>query len=110
MAEFASFPMRMGQISLFESFLAFSEANRVWFYTIAAACIAIIGWFDWLVDNVSLGFLYIVPILLASATLRRLQMMILATVCGVLRELFNPIHGQPGAFGRILIGVAGFAM
>jgi two-component system, LuxR family, sensor kinase FixL len=110
MAEFASFPMRMRQISLFESFLAFSEANRAWFYTIAAACVAIIGWFDWLVENVSLGFLYIVPILLASATLRRLQMMILATVCGLLRELFSPAHSQPGAVGRTLIGVAGFAM
>ncbi len=102
--------MQRTQINLLESFLAFSEANRVWFYTIAAACLAIIGWFDWLADNVSLGFLYIVPILLASATLRRLQMMILATICGVLREVFNPIHGQPGVLGRTLIGVAAFAM
>jgi PAS domain S-box-containing protein len=38
-------------------------------------------------------------------------MMILATICGVLREMFNyPIHNQPGALGRIVIGVAGFAM
>ena len=102
--------MSIRQINLLESFLAFSEANRVWFYTIAAACVAIIGWFDWVAVNVSLGFLYIVPILLASATLRRLQMMILATSCGVLREMFSPTHDQPGAMGRILIGVAAFAM
>jgi PAS domain S-box-containing protein len=102
--------MRIRQINRLESFLAFSEANRAWFYTIAAACVAIIGWLDWLVVNVSLGFLYIVPILLASATLRRLQMMILATVCGILREMFSPVHGQPGAVGRTLIGIAGFAM
>ena len=93
-----------------ESFLAFSETNRVWLYAIAAVCLAVIGWLDWFVINVSLGFLYIVPMLLASATLRRLQMLILATLCGVLREIFSPIHNQPGILGRILIGVAGFAM
>jgi hypothetical protein len=92
MAEFASFPMRMRQISLFESFLAFSEANRAWFYTIAAACVAIIGWFDWLVENVSLGFLYIVPILLASATLRRPQLLISATLFDLLRR--RVCHGR----------------
>ena len=102
--------MRIRQINLLESFLAFSEANRAWFYTIAAACLAVIGWFDWIADNVSLGFLYIIPILLASATLRPIPMMILATVCGVLREVFNPIHSQPGVLGRTLIGVAVFAM
>jgi len=104
------FSMRMRQINLLESFLAFSEANRAWFYAIAAVCLAVIGWLDWLVINVSLGFLYIVPVLLTSATLRRLQMMILATACGVLREVFSPIHNQPGVLGRTLIGVAVFAM
>ena len=102
--------MRIKQINLLESFLAFSEANRAWFYAIAAVCLAVIGWLDWLVINVSLGFLYIVPMLLTSATLRRLQMMILATICGVLREVFNPVHNQPGVLGRTLIGVAVFAM
>ena len=102
--------MRTRQINLLESFLAFSEANRAWFYAIAAVCLAVIGWLDWLVINVSLGFLYIVPMLLTSATLRRLQMMILATICGVLREVFGPLHNQPGVLGRTLIGVAVFAM
>jgi two-component system, LuxR family, sensor kinase FixL len=102
--------MRIRQINLLESFLAFSEANRAWFYAIAAVCLALIGWLDWLVINVSLGFLYIVPMLLTSATLRRLQMMILATICGVLREVFSPLHNQPGVLGRTLIGVAVFAM
>jgi PAS domain S-box-containing protein len=108
-SEIVSFSARIRQINLLESFLSFSEAKRAWFYTIAAACVAIIGWFDWLLENVSLGFLYIVPMLLASATLRRLQMMILATACGVLREMFSPVHGQPGVVGRTIIGVAGFA-
>jgi len=106
----APFSVRIQQMNLLERFLALSEANRFWFYAIAAACVAVIGWLDWLVLNVSLGFLYIVPMLLASATLRAPQMLLFATVCGVLRELFSPLHHQPGAFGRILIGVTGFAL
>jgi len=102
--------MRVQQMNLLERFLAFSEARRFWVYAVAAASVALIGWMDWLVVNVSLGFLYIVPMLLASATLGVPQMLLFATACGVLRELFSPLHQQPGAIGRTLIGVAGFAL
>ncbi|MBZ5590938.1 MAG: PAS domain-containing sensor histidine kinase [Acidobacteriia bacterium] len=102
--------MRMRQIDVLEHFLAFSEAKRPWVYAIAAASAAIIGVSDWLVINVSLGFLYIVPVLLASATLTFPQILLFATLCGVLRELFSPLHQQPGVIGRTMVGAIGFLL
>jgi len=93
-----------------ESYLALSEVNRGWVYTIAGALVAIIACVDWKIVEVSLGFLYIVPILMASATLQGWQILAFATGCGILREWFSPIHGMPGAGVRISIAAAGFAL
>ena len=68
-----------------ESYLSFSEPRRGWIYVIAAVLIAGIAYSDWKIEEVSVGFLYVLPILLASATLRTWQIVALAIGCGVLR-------------------------
>jgi len=93
-----------------EKYLAVSEANRAWIYSFAGVLVAIIACVDWKVVEFSLGFLYIVPILMASATLRGWQIVAFSTGCGILREWFSPIHTSPGAAARISIGATGFAL
>ena len=93
-----------------ETYLALSEANRGWVYLAAAVLTGTIGYADWLVVEVSLGFLYVLPILMVSATLRGWQILVLACCCGVLREWFSPVHQEPGVALRVGIGAAGFAL
>jgi len=97
-------------MSRLENFLLLSDENRGRVYVIAAALSAVIAWIDWKVETASLGFLYIVPILLASATLQGWQIVAFAIVCGTLRELFNPLHQTAGAPVRVSIGAAGFTL
>lgn len=93
-----------------ESYLSFSEPRRAWVYAIAALMIAIIAYGDWKIEEVSVGFLYVLPILMASATLQNWQIVAVALACGVLRECFSPLHNTPGAPLRVGIGAAGFAL
>src|SRR5215472_4681955 len=78
-----------------ESYLSFSEPRRGWVYAITAVLIAGIAYIDWKIEEVSFGFLYVLPILMASATLRGWQILALAMVCSFLREWFSPLHGVP---------------
>src|SRR5579871_4010286 len=96
--------------NILETYLAYTEANRGWAYGIAGVLVAMIACADWIVVEVSLGFLYIIPILLVSATMRGWQIVVFAAGCGFLREQFAPIHSTPGAFPRIVIGTAGFTL
>src|SRR5579863_9293263 len=102
--------MQPVQNNLLEKFLAYSEANRIRVFLAAGSLVAIIAWADWKDEANSLGFLYILPILLASGTLSGWQILAFSTVCAILRELFNTQHPQPGVPQRILIGVSGFAL
>ena len=93
-----------------ESYLSLSEPRRGWVYLVAAVLIASIAYSDWKIEEVSVGFLYVLPILMASATLRGWQIILVAIGCGVLREYFNPLHDTPGGVMRVFIGAAGFAL
>jgi signal transduction histidine kinase len=70
----------------------------------------VIAYFDWRLTEVSLGFLYIIPILMASATLRGWHILVLAVGCAWLREVFSPEHTTAGAGLRASIGAGGFAL
>src|ERR1700674_2101278 len=102
--------MPLPLMSRLENFLLLADENRTRVYAIAGALSAVIAWIDWKVTTASLGFLYIVPILLASATLKGWQILAFAIVCGTLRALFNPVHPNAGTPVRITIGAAGFTL
>ncbi len=87
--------------------------------------VAVIAWLDWEVQAVSVGFLYLIPILLSAAALNSRQIIVLGVICAYLREAFDPqneiansvIHGvlnpvkwTSGATGRTLVVMAGFTM
>ncbi|MBZ5727025.1 MAG: PAS domain S-box protein [Acidobacteriia bacterium] len=111
-----------------ERFLAYSESHRVTLCAVSAVLIALIAWADWLSPDSSTGILYLIPVLLTAAALNGFQILIMAAVCGYLREVFDPLQGTggftgwqlvetfnpsrwiAGSFGRLSVSVAGFAM
>jgi signal transduction histidine kinase len=93
-----------------EAYLTLSEPRRGWAYTIASVLVAVIAYSDWKLVEVSVGFLYVLPILMASATLRGWQIVLLAVACALLREWFSPLHGTPGVAVRVGVGAVGFAL
>jgi two-component system, LuxR family, sensor kinase FixL len=111
-----------------DRFLAYAESHRLTVCAIAACMIALIAWGDWVLPNISVGFLYLFPVLLSAAALNGTQIVALAVLCGYLREAFDPLQGTagasglplpvvlnpfewaPGATGRLLVVTAGFAM
>jgi two-component system sensor kinase FixL len=111
-----------------DSYLAYAESHRPTVWALSGLMIGLIAWGDWVLKDVSVGFLYLLPVLLASATLSGVQIIGMAVLCGYLREafdplqmaalppetvmpvVFNPIHWVPGASGRLFVVTAGFAM
>jgi len=94
-----------------ENFLAYSERHRLQAWSAAGCMILLIAYFDWqLFENISIGFLYILPILLIASSLQHWQILVLATGCAFLREAFNPLNGQPGAAARISVASGAFAL
>jgi PAS domain S-box-containing protein len=89
--------------------------------------VVLIAWSDWLVPNTSMGFLYLIPILLAAPALRGYQIMATAVLCGYLREAFDPLQSAlgphplhspfvlnpllwvEGSYPRLIVAVCGFA-
>ena len=107
-----------------DNFLAYAESHRLALSCAAAVLIVAIAWIDWAVPNTSLGFLYLIPILLSAAGLRWHQILTMAVVCGWLREaadplqggaadqsafVMNPTHWVAGSYPRLFVAASGFA-
>jgi two-component system sensor kinase FixL len=87
----------------------YSKGNRKRFLIAAAILIAAIAIIDWLTKPyVSLGFLYLFPILLIAGFLPRWQITMVALGCAVLHELFSNLPPHQ-AMTRLAIVAAGFA-
>ena len=107
-----------------DTFLAYAESHR-WTLTFAAAAIIVtIAWADWAEPNTSVGYLYLIPILLCSAGLNRWEILLMALVCGWLREAADPLQGAvggrsafilnptgwtAGSYPRLIVAASGFA-
>jgi PAS domain S-box-containing protein len=97
-------------MSKLDNYLAYAESHRPLVYLVSAAMIGAIAWVDWLLPDSSVGYLYLIPVLLSAGVLNTGQIVVVAAFCGVLREIFDPIRWAPGAEGRLAVAVAGFAM
>jgi signal transduction histidine kinase len=76
----------------------------------SAAAIVMVALLDWKVTpNLTLGFLYIFPILVLSVFARRWQIAVLALACGGLREVLSPFAWDGDAAARVFMGVVAFA-
>jgi PAS domain S-box-containing protein len=93
-----------------DRFLAYSESHRLTVCAIAGLLTASIAWVDWRFFDVSIGFLYLFPVLLAAPALKTWQILLMAAFCGFLRQALDPLRFAPGAAERIGVVVAGYAM
>jgi two-component system sensor kinase FixL len=86
----------------------YSSKNRTPFLIAAALLIAVIAIIDWLTKPyISIGFLYLFPILLIAGFLPRWQIVLVALVCAVLQELFSELPSSE-AVTRLVMASAGF--
>jgi two-component system, LuxR family, sensor kinase FixL len=86
----------------------YSPQNRTAFLIAAALLIVAIAAVDWLTKPyISIGFLYLFPIMLIAAFLPRWQMIGVALACAVLQELFSELPSSE-AITRLLMASAGF--
>ena len=97
-------------MSRLDNFLAYSESHRLPLCAVAGALVVLIAWVDWKLPTISIGFLYLIPVLLSAAALNSLQILVMAALCSFLREAFDPLEWAPGAAGRVAVVTAGFAM
>ena len=93
-----------------DRFLVYAEDHRAPLCAAAGALVALIAWVDWKLPTMSIGFLYLIPVLLAAAALNTIQILGLATLCGFLREAFDPLEWSPGAGGRMVVATTAFAL
>jgi two-component system sensor kinase FixL len=86
----------------------YSRKNRTSFLTAAAILIVLIATIDWLTKPyISIGFLYLFPIMLIAGFLPRWQITVVALVCAVLQEVFSNLPSNE-AITRLLMASAGF--
>lgn len=86
----------------------YSEDNRKRFLIAAVILIFAIAVVDWQTKPfISIGFLYLFPILLVAGFLPRWQMTLVALVCAVLQELYSELPPNE-AITRLLMASAGF--
>jgi two-component system sensor kinase FixL len=86
----------------------YSEGNRRRFLITAAVAVVAIAIVDWQTKPfISIGFLYLFPILLVAGFLPRWQVVSLALVCAILQELFSELPSSEAIY-RLLMASAGF--
>ena len=86
----------------------YSRKNRVPFLIAATVLIVAIATIDWLTKPyISIGFLYLFPILLIAGFLRRWQIVGIALLCALLQELYSELPSGE-AITRLLMASAGF--
>jgi two-component system sensor kinase FixL len=87
------------------------KGKRLPWLVLGGVSVAAIALVDWLVTpNVSIGTFYLLPIVLAAPILNRWQIAALAAGCSILREVFAPFVGEPGAILRISTTFLGFVV
>src|SRR5271156_2245802 len=86
----------------------YSRRNRIPFIIAAALLIVLIATIDWLTKPyISIGFLYLFPIMLIAGFLPRWQTTAVALLCAVLQEVFSNLPSNE-AITRLVMASAGF--
>ena len=86
----------------------YSRKSRLLFVITAILLIALIAIIDWLTKPfISIGFLYLFPIMLIAGLLSRWQIVVIALVCAVLQELFSELPSGE-AITKLPMASAGF--
>jgi two-component system sensor kinase FixL len=86
----------------------YTRADKKIILLAAAALVAAIAFADWFTKPyISIGFLYLFPIMLISGILVRWQITIVALVCAILQEAFSNLPSSE-AIVRLILSLAGF--
>ena len=86
----------------------YAPSNRARLIVVAGLLIAAIAVVDWATKPyISLGFLYLFPIMILGGFLSRIQILGVALVCAVLQEAFSNLPGNEAVI-RLLFSSAGF--
>ncbi len=86
----------------------YSAKSRAWLPLLAAALIAGIAFVDWrTTPYLSLGFLYLFPIMLLGGVLSRKAIVGVSLLCALLQELFSNLPAAD-AVTRVVLSSAGF--
>ncbi len=85
----------------------FAPANRMKLLTVAGLMVGLVAVSDWQTKTVSLGLLYLFPIIIVSGFLSRTQAIGVALLCAGLQEAFGDLPGNE-AVVRLLLGSVGF--
>jgi two-component system sensor kinase FixL len=86
----------------------YAPANRVRLMVVSALLISAIAVVDWATKPyISLGFLYLFPIMILGGVLPRTQILGVALVCAVLQEAFSNLPENEAVI-RLLFSSAGF--
>jgi signal transduction histidine kinase len=86
----------------------YAPENRRWLLALAAVLVVAIALVDWWTEPyISLGFLYLFPIMIAGGLLSRTKIVTLAFLCALLQEEFSNL--PPGeVIPRLVLSSAGF--
>ena len=98
------------KLTRLDKYLAYSESHRLTVRVTAALWISLIAWWDALLPDVTIGFLYLFPVLFSAAALNNAQILGVAILCAWLRKLFDPLGSAPGSAERFAVAVASYAM
>lgn len=86
----------------------YSKENRNRFLVAATILIVAIAIVDWQTKPfISIGFLYLFPILMVAGFLPRWQIIVVALICAVLQELFSELPSSEATY-RLLMASTGF--
>jgi PAS domain S-box-containing protein len=86
----------------------YSPENRGRLLWLAGVWVAVVAFIDWRTKPyLSLGFLYLFPIMIAAGYLSRRQIVSLAVLCSLLQELFSFLPSGD-ALPRLFLSSAGF--
>lgn len=97
-------------MNFFDRLLGVAERHRRGTLGLAAILTTATAAADWRIEpNVSLGFVYVIPVLLASIHMAPWEIVAMAYGYAALRELFAPFMLQPGYPARIAVGWGVFA-
>lgn len=87
----------------------YSHANRNMLLAAALALTCLIAVVDWYTGPfISIGFLYLFPVMLISGKFKRWQILVSALICAVLQELYSNLPLQ-NAIPRLIFSWVGFA-
>src|ERR1041385_4328161 len=88
-----------------------SPSSRRSYLLLAFAGLSLIAFTDWLLlPNLALGFLYIVPIMLAAAFLERPAILAMAVVCTAMRQTLGPYTIDWDSFSATVAVLTAFSI